>query len=164
MKIGKGWRSIISALSGVTVGAVGMNIVMKKSADEKQIRSDKRLALFMMMNQWVRIKQEGKNLSDYFVKNQYQKIAIYGMGYAGETLLAELKDSDIKVAYGIDRNADRILLDIDILTLENSLPEADVIVVTAITYFDEIEKDLAKKTNIKVISLEDVLNNVLYEV
>ena len=54
--------------------------------------AEKHLALFLMMNQWVKVKQEGKNLSCYFEKNGYKKIAIYGMSYAGETLLEELKE------------------------------------------------------------------------
>lgn len=55
------------------------------------------------MNQWVKIKQEGKNLSEYFEESWYKRIAIYGMNYAGETLVDELKDIGITIAYGIDK-------------------------------------------------------------
>lgn len=160
MKVGKGLLSIISMLGGATVGALGMNRVMKKSVNVVQNKSDKYWTLFVMMNQWVRIKQGGKKLSDYFEKYGYKKIAIYGMGYAGETLLSELKDSNIEIAYGIDRNADKILLDIDILSLEDNLPGVDVIVVTAVTYFEEVEEALSKRTDSKIISLD----NMLYEI
>ena len=59
------------------------------------------MSLFLMMNQWVKVKQDGKNLSSYFEKEGYKQIAIYGMSYAGETLMEELIDSPVTVKYGI---------------------------------------------------------------
>lgn len=95
-----------------------------------------------------------------FESHGYKKIAIYGMSYAGETLLNELKDSGITVVYGIDKNAASIYADIKILPKIDSLEEVDAIVVTAITFFDEIEKMLAEETDCPVVSLEDVLFEV----
>jgi hypothetical protein len=113
-----------------------------------------------MMNQWVKVKQEGKNLASYFEKNGYKKIAVYGMSYAGETLLDELKDTDIKVAYGIDQKADSIYTDVDIVTMDDDFEEVDAVVVTAITFFDEIEDRLSEKVDCPIISLEDILYEV----
>ncbi len=48
----------------------------KDKAKKKQLLSDKHLALFKMMNQWVKVKQEGKNIASFFEKNGYNKIAI----------------------------------------------------------------------------------------
>lgn len=56
-----------------------------------------------MMNQWVKVKQEGKNLSQYFEANNYKNIAIYGMSYAGETLEDELKNTNTCVKYSIEK-------------------------------------------------------------
>lgn len=112
------------------------------------------------MNQWVKVKQEGKNLADYFVSNGYHRIAVYGMSYAGETLLDELKDTSITVEYGIDKNADSIYADVDIFSMDDDLDEVDAIVVTAITFFDEIKEKLSDKVECPIISLEDVLYEV----
>ena len=113
-----------------------------------------------MMNQWVKVKQEGKNLAAYFEKNGYKNIAIYGMSYAGETLLEELRETQIQVVYGIDKNAENIYSDISILSLEDTLDDVDAIVVTAVTFFDEIEDELHKKVNCPILSLEDILYEV----
>ena len=113
-----------------------------------------------MMNQWVKIKQEGKNLSTYFENKGYKRIAIYGMSYAGETLVDELKDTGIEVVYGIDQNADSIFADIDIVTMDDTLEDVDAVVVTAITFFGEIEEKLHGKLNCSIISLEDILYEV----
>lgn len=151
---------VLSTLIGAIAGASTLGIKMNKSLDEKQSMSNKHFALFKMMNQWVKVKQEGKNLSAYFERNGYKNIAIYGMSFAGETLVYELQNTQTKVLYGIDKNAKSLYLDIDIIEPEDEMGEADAIVVTAITFFDEIKEMLNEKIQCPVISLEDILYNV----
>ncbi|MCX4339236.1 MAG: hypothetical protein OSJ72_06280 [Lachnospiraceae bacterium] len=153
----KGLISVLSALTGAAAGAAAVGKVTCESIDKAKAMSDKHLALFLMMNQWVKVKQEGKNLAEYFEKNGYKKIAVYGMSYAGETLLDELKGGDITVAYAIDKNADAIYADVDVVSMDDKLEEVDAIVVTAITFFDEIEEKLSTKIDCPIISLEDIL-------
>ncbi len=156
----KGMISILSMLTGVVIGA---SIVKKREGDkfEKACdKSNKHFELFCMMSQWVRVKQEGKNLSSYFEQNGYRKIAVYGMSYAGETLINELKGTKIEVAYGIDKNADHIFTGINTVSPEDTLEKVDAIVVTAITFFAEIEEKLSKKNDYPIISLEEVLYGV----
>lgn len=156
-------KTVISVLSAVIGAAAGAGVVKKSAAEETEkvrARSDKHLDLFLMMNQWVKVKQKGKNLSEYFNANGYKKIAIYGMSYAGETLVDELKGTPIEVAYGIDRNADSIYSDLDIVSMEDDLAEVDAIVVTAISFFDEIEEQLSMKIDCPIISLEDILYEI----
>lgn len=122
--------------------------------------SEKYLALFLMMNQWVKVKQEGKCLVEFFEKKGYKRIAIYGMSYAGETLANELKNTDVEVVYGIDKNVDSVYSNVDIVSLEDNLKPVDAIVVTAITFFNEIEEQLAQKVKCPILSLEDILYEV----
>ncbi len=113
-----------------------------------------------MMNQWVKIKQENKSIADYLEQNGYKEIAIYGMNYVGETLLDELANSNIKVKYAIDKNADAIYSDIDVVTPDDELTEVDAVIVTAITFFDEIEEHLLDKMDCPILSMEDILYEV----
>ena len=152
--------NIISALAGAGAGATAVGKVMGDKVNSWQQLSDKHLALFQMMNQWVKAKQEGKNLSWYFDANNYKNIAIYGMSFVGETLVDELKDTNTTVKYGIDKNADSIYSEVDIVTMEDELADVDVIVVTAITFFDEIAEKLGEKVDCPIISLEDILYEV----
>ena len=138
----KGIISAMSALGGTAAGAIGVNKMMGKKINDWKKMSNKHLTLFQMMNQWVRVKQEGKNLSSYLEEKGYKKIAIYGMSYAGATLIEELKGTNVKALYGIDKNADNIYADIDVFSMEDDLPKVDAVVVTAITFFDEIEGDI----------------------
>lgn len=155
-------KGLISALSMVAGGIAGAGVVGKISGDmtaKTKKMSDKHLALFLMMNQWVKVKQEGKKLSSYFDQHAYKTIAIYGMSYAGETLINELKNSDIVVAYGIDQKKG-IYSYVDVLSLDEPFPEVDAVVVTAITFFGEIEEKLKDKVSCPIISLEDILYEV----
>lgn len=156
-------RGVISVLSALIGAAIGAGTVGKAVTGEKEkvkAMSDKHLTLFLMMNQWVKVKQEGKNLAEYFIKNNYHRIAVYGMSYAGETLIDELKGSDISVVYGIDKNEDAIYSDVDIFSPEDDLETVDAVVVTAITFFDEIERQISEKLDCPILSLEDILFEV----
>ena len=119
--------------------------------------SDKHFNLFMMMNKWVRAKQDGRSMVSFFQKEGYKEIAIYGMSYIGETLVEELRNSDIKIKYGIDKNSDKIYCDFDVVVPNDHLDKVDVIVVTAITFFEEIECFLREMVDCPIISLDDIM-------
>lgn len=160
MNMNKGIVSALSVLTGAAVGAGVVNQLSTKKNNQIQNMSDKHLTLFLMMNQWVRVKQEGKNLSTYFIDKGYKKIAIYGMSYAGETLLEELWNTEIEVSYGIDKNVKGIYSEIDVVSPDEELKEVDAIVVTPIFFMDEIEEILSKKMDCPIISLEDILYEI----
>ncbi|MEZ3518140.1 MAG: hypothetical protein K1W37_23675 [Lachnospiraceae bacterium] len=156
----KGMISVVSMLVGAAAGAGAIGKMEGDRLNKTQSMSDKHLALFLMMNQWVKVKQEGKNLSEYFERNGYKRIAVYGMSYAGETLIDELKGSKIEIAYGIDQRASSIYADVDIVSAEDTLKDVDAVVVTAISFFDEIEEKISLKLDCPIISLEDVLYDI----
>lgn len=152
--------SILSALAGAILGAGAVGKASMDRTKKVQSMSDKHMALFLMMNQWVKVRQQGKKLSDYFESKGYRRIAVYGMSYAGETLLEELKDTGIMVAYGIDKKADSLYLDVNVVSMDDTLEDVDAVVVTAVTFFDEIEQQLSGKMNCPILSLEDILYEV----
>lgn len=156
----KGVIATLFGVGGVVLGALGVGKTMKEKVDYKSKMSEKHLALYLMMNQWVKVKQGNKSIADYLEKNGYKEIAIYGMNYVGETLMAELANSNIKVKYGIDKNANMIYSDIDVVTPDDVLDSVDAVIVTAITFFDEIEEALFEKMDCPILSMEDILNEI----
>ncbi len=156
-------KGVISVLSAVIGAAAGAGVVKKTVIGETEklkVQSDKHLARYLMMNQWVKVKQAGKSPAAYLERNGYKKIAIYGMSYAGETLLDELKGTGIEVAYAIDRNAASIYSEVGVVSMEDNFEEVDAVVVTAIAFFDEIEEALETKMDCPILSLEDILYEV----
>lgn len=156
----KGVVSVLSALIGAVVGAGTVGKRFNDKVQKINSMSNKHLALFLMMNQWVKIKQEGKSLAGYLDEKGYKKIAIYGMSYAGETLSEELRNTGIEVVYGIDKNVDSIYSEIEIVSPEHDLRPVDAVIVTAITFFNEVEEELSEKVTCPIISLEDILYEV----
>lgn len=152
--------NIISAISGAMAGSGAAFSIMNKRFQAEKALSQKHLKMFLLMNQWVKLKQEEKKLSRYLAEEGYMSIAVYGMSYVGQTLLNELKESEVNVVYGIDKSADRIYADIRIYTPDEELPKVDAVIVTAINFFDEIEAHLVKKLDCPIISLEDIVNRI----
>ena len=160
----KGLGGVVSTLAGMAVGAAAGGIATG-TASSKKIKElmdghAKVHELYMAFDQWLRIRQEGKTLVDFFEKNDYKTVAIYGMKELGERLYDELENSGITVKYIIDKNADTIYADVDVLTPDDELEPVDVVVVTAIYYFDEIEEMLSERVDYPVVSLEDILYEV----
>lgn len=152
--------TLLATITGGIVGAGAVSHLWKNKYTQSDEWGKKMLEFYNVLNEWLMLKQEGKSLVEYFERNQYKTIAIYGMKELGERLFDELKKSDVKVVYAIDKNADAIYADIDIVTPDNDLPKVDVIVVTAIHYFNEIEELLAEKVDYPIISLEDLIYEV----
>lgn len=147
---------VIGAL-GAILFAYGKDKKNKQEMEHQQEFSKKIVSYYALLNQWLKIKQQGKSLTEYFHKNDIQSIAIYGYKELGERLYDELKGSDIEIKYIIDKNIDYIRAEIDVYSPDESLPQVDAIVVTATYYYDEIEDELNDMGDFLIISLEDVV-------
>ena len=156
----KGIAVALSAVLGASVGALGTKNMCNAKTAEKQKMSDKHLALFLLMNQWVKVKQEQKDIAQYLEKKGYKKIAIYGMSYVGERLFDELKDSGIETAYAIDKKTDGIYAEIDVFAPDDTLPAVDAVIVTPVFFFEEIKQTLSSQTKADILSLEDILYDI----
>ncbi len=154
----KGTISILSMLTGGFAAASVIGKLESNQINEIRKTSDKHLALFFLMNQWVKLKQRNKKISTYFIEHGYKKIAVYGMSYVGKTLISELQNSDVEIVCGIDQR-EGIYSEVNVVTADDFCLEVDAVVVTAITYFDDIKQKLSGKITCPVISLE----NIIYE-
>ena len=75
----------------------------------------------------------------------------------GKALIEELKDTEIEVKYGIDRNVDKMDTQTDVFKPDEDLPEVDVIVVTSVHYYADIEMGLRDKLKYPIVALNDVV-------
>lgn len=122
---------------------------------EYQAGFDKLEKLFHLCNRWVRDKQRGRSISDYLQGHHYNTVAIYGMNYLGKTLLNELLQSRVNVCYAVDRAV--TMSEMDIYKPDADLPDADVMIVTAVSDFKNIKKEMEQKINCPIISLEEIV-------
>lgn len=107
---------------------------------------------------WLQDYQDGRRLVEYFHKNGLKTVAIYGFGDLGAALASELENTDIDVKYVIDQAANFVYTELKVYKPEDSLPEVDVIVVTAIHYFTEIKSEMEKRVRCPIVSLETVIS------
>lgn len=153
----KGIMAILSGSLGAVAAGVAVNHVESNNIKRQKHYADKHLNILENLNQWLIIKQEGRTIESFFERNGYKKIAIYGMGYLGERLLDDLKQSNVRVTYAIDQNAANLYSDIEIVMPDDEFEEVDAIIVTATFFFEEIEENLSSKVDCPIVSLEDVL-------
>lgn len=144
---------------GLALGAgilAGKKLTELKKTDDR-LYAEKHLAIILLYNQWMKTKQEGKSVAKYLHDSGIRTVAIYGMSYAGERLYDELKNSEVEVKYAIDRNAEGIYSEVEVLRPEDKLPDVDMIIVTAVYFYGQIAESLGKVTDCNISSLEDIL-------
>lgn len=160
----KSTSGVLAGVMGMVIGAVGGAIASGKVSnniiEQNTKKVDKFRSYYEVLNQWLMLKQEGKQLESFFEKNKYQTIAIYGMGELGNRLSKELEGSSIHVKYYLDKVAACTDSEQNIIDLEDDLEPIDAVIVTAIFAFDEIEEFMSSKVECPIISLEEVVFNV----
>lgn len=149
--------AITSVCFGILIGLYLGRKYISHSLDEKEATINKLRYYFRIVDLWLSIREKGKKLDSYFISNNYNNIAVYGIGKMGNHLIKEMKKSTINISYGIDKNANIYSDELVIYAPDAVLPQADVIVVSAVSEFDEIKEFLQKVTSIPVVSLEEVL-------
>lgn len=112
---------------------------------------------YKLLTKWFGLREKGIKLAEYFEAYGYHNIAIYGMSDLGQFLLRELKESDINVAYAIDRRAEKLDAPVDVLTMDETFPAVDMIVVTAVYFYNQILDELKEKVDCLIVSLEDIM-------
>lgn len=121
--------------------------------------ADRFEAGFHILNQWLAIKQKGKNLASFFEDNNIGNAAIYGMGALGERLLCDLRQLQIPVLYGIDKMAEeKRIQGLKLYGADADFyPDVDAIIVTPVQDYWNIVEALKNKTKVPILSLEDVI-------
>lgn len=156
----KGGIAIIGSLIGGVVGVATMGKFSQGVIKDKDKRTSKFKSYYNMLNQWLCIKQEGKNLEEYFKLKNYKRIAVYGLGEMGNRLIDELNNTEIEIVYGIDKNVDDTFCNIKAYSIDEigEIAESvDAVVVTAVFAYDEIKEQLKLQFDSDIVSLEDAV-------
>lgn len=157
----KGTIAFVAAVIGGITGIVGGSVNVYRREKQKlnvetmTIRKDD--AILKAYSYWLQRKQQGESLVDYFERNGYKRIAIYGIHYLGQSLLSELENSTVEVVCAIDKHADLRYTEIPLYTPDKDIPEVDAVIVTAFFFFEEIKKTLQGKVSCPLVSIEDII-------
>jgi len=151
---------IVSAIGGAISGIYWMIKKCEPELMNKDNRIKRNAQNFRLACKWIAIIQSGKHIKDYFTEQGIETVAVYGLGELGKCLLLELEQSDIKIAYLIDKNQNRKIEKYAFFSSEEYLPEVQAIVVTPSYDFTEISENLKKHTKTEILSIEDILNQL----
>lgn len=125
-----------------------------RAQEEKHIKYNR---MFFILLNWLNLKNQGVEIEDYFIKRDYRNIAIYGMGYIGESLYYELYKGHVNVKYAIDRLAADFRKEFPIYKIEDDLEPVDAVVLTTTEENEEIIQKVKEKLDCPVIMISEIL-------
>lgn len=121
---------------------------------------DKFKKQFFILDAWMNLENKGLTVEGYLKENGYDHVAIYGYGYIGKQLYGRLRRKHMDVVYIIDQNAAFLETDIPAYTLEQDLPEADLIIVTSLDHEQAVLGRIKEKVFVDVLSIKELINKV----
>lgn len=120
-------------------------------------RADKYELYMNALDEWLRLAENDIWIGTYFINRNIKKIGIYGYSMFAKHLIVQMKDTDVEISFLVDKQKDKLNIDIPVFLPEETLPKHDILVVTSFFYYDEIKKELGDKY--KMISLQEVIFN-----
>ncbi len=114
--------------------------------------------MFEVMGWWTENLQMNRHISQILMSKGYKSVIIYGAGNAGKRLYNELKES-VDILGVVDQNIYQSWEwdEIQLYDSKAEIPYADIIIVSAFMFFEQIEKDMYNKSRFGCISLEDLI-------
>ncbi len=120
-------------------------------------QNERRYRYMRILDKWMALYEADRDfLVKWMKKKDLNQIAIYGMGMLGRHLEKQLEESGIQVRYAIDRNGTEDSSGLYIYTIDQELPNVDIIIVTVFYDYERILKELSKR-GMRSVSLENVI-------
>lgn len=155
-----GVLKILFLLAGMAIGFL-VCIVMKNELLFRAEKSlDKIRRVYYVTDKMLAVAEQGKTIADWLKEQGYRSIAVYGMGKLGEHLINELEAADTPVQYAIDRREIKGMK-IPVYSVGAAVPEADILIVTAIVNEKELYQILPEEAFGTIIPLEQILTQLL---
>ena len=152
---------IIAVCCGIIMGFWNSFRLASNIINKKEKEKDKFENYSEMYDQWLSLKEKGIHLEEFFLKHNYNKVAIYGIARVGVHLIKELENSDIQIAYAIDERANLDSPNIQVYSMKDELPEVDVIVITPPFAYEDIYRELLKKIKCEIVALDDIIYELI---
>ena len=125
--------------------------------------SNKFNKMYLVSEKWIEAHNNNISIGEYIKKNGWNNVAIYGCGDLGHDLYKCLvnEEANINIICGIDNN-EKLDFPIKIVSHDQFKEAVDVIIVTAVYYFGEVEQLMKEKTSADIVSLEEIIFGSLY--
>ncbi len=151
-----------SFLIGLFAGIISTGLFIDKTAWPPFLRLKKKekenYRALTFMDQWIKEKQEGRNICDILKKKGVKNVAIYKGSRFSYTLERELGEIGINITAYIDDDDNSFSLNYPVISVANiGGAVIDAIIITEFTNANSIKKQISNNTDIPVILLEDMI-------
>ncbi|MDD6627669.1 MAG: glycosyltransferase family A protein [Lachnospiraceae bacterium] len=119
---------------------------------------DKYRKMSFLYNQWLMLWENEQTVADYLKQFSFFKVSIYGITPMAMRLYRELSSNAIEVDYFIDRNAAYLENERPIYTLDDELPEVDLVIISLVERENEIRKNIQEKLKAKVVTIRELID------
>lgn len=123
---------------------------------EANMLNELRLSVY---EKWFDFICGGKSIKETL--NNYNSIAIYGIGYFGKRLVKLLETEGIIIKFLIDQKV-REYLDYDVFNPSVKIPHVDLIIITNCMDVEEIKNNINADSNTKIQSISELLKDNNY--
>lgn len=153
-----------TAVLAVALGAIAGGALVKKVWLEKYREQKNELEISDkekdLLYTWLLLEQNGANPGEYFAAHGFKTIGIMGMNREGRRLYETLKErEDVSAEYAVELdNFSAVHEHMTVYRLgDDSLPEADCIVICDIERIPEKQEALRKEFKDEIVTLTEVL-------
>lgn len=152
----------LAVVCGFALGVASCFFLMWKFAIRVAKNKERRIAMFRSyfytLDRWLTVRRHSFPLGRWLADTkQVHTIALYGVGVLGRQFVAELSEGPVTIIYAIDQSVTNAEFAFPVYRLEESLPEADLVVVTPAYDFDEIKEKLSRKISCPILSAEALI-------
>lgn len=138
---------------------IGCEDIVREYERRRYISWENQFRNCELLHRWMDVRAKESTVFD---KCEYSSVALYGAGRMCRHLLNDLKSANIPCRGIYDRNSE--LNEVEGWHVSHNLEKflkdignTDVIIVTAVAYYDEIKDLLGEKTDIRIVSLEEIV-------
>lgn len=156
------WKQM--SLSGRNFRDIFLKLNLMNDTQEKQFRcmTDSKILKYENYDELETLlnKTTSNKLDEFFCSKDIRSISIYGFGVYGKQFYDSILSTGLKVEYCIDRRSDNKNAAIPVISLHENMQKVDAIIVSPVSSFNEIEKDIKKYCSFEVLSLLNILREV----
>lgn len=116
-----------------------------------------------ILSDWMYVREKNKKITLYLKKYNLYKILIYGYGVFAKHLIAECKKLGVSIVGIIDKETIPEIDEICTYHMDENIPKADGIIVTAFYYMKDICTEIRKyDKDIPIYSISEIVYEMLY--
>ncbi|MGE9842295.1 glycosyltransferase WbsX family protein [Selenomonas bovis] len=126
-----------------------------------QANCDRYRGYWQVMDQWLMLLESGKSIVNWLRVHGYAQVAVYGYGMLGKHLVRQMEQEQLPPVYLIDQQPEKDSGSLPLMTLEDELPAADLVIVTVQYDFPAIQQKLKEKVAAEIRPLDWLIDEVL---